>query len=162
MGSSYPQGLNAQNLIDQYSPGATIVSDCNTLGACGSLPNPFPPDYSTSVTANGQTSLINGDADFQGGTGSGVLIVNGNLTIHGGNGGFRWYGLILVKGTVTFQGGASAGTNIIGAVIAGQQANANVDTTLGGSVVINLDMCALRNSFKNQPLHMISARELLY
>ncbi|HET9696711.1 MAG TPA: hypothetical protein VFP40_07585, partial [Terriglobales bacterium] len=98
--------------------------------------------------------------DLHGGGGSGVLIVNGDLTIHGG--GFQWYGLILVKGTVTFQGGGSAGTNIIGAVIAGQDANANSDTTLGGSVVINMDTCAISNSFKGQPLHFIAARELLY
>ena len=158
--SSYPAGLDAQTLINQYSPGATTVSGCDTTGTCGTLPTPFPPTDPANATAAGQTSLINGNADIHGGGGSGVLIVNGDLTIHGG--GFQWYGLILVKGTVTFQGGGSAGTNIIGAVIAGQDANANSDTTLGGSVVINMDTCAISNSFKGQPLHYISARELLY
>jgi hypothetical protein len=103
-------------------------------------------------------SLLSGNVTLNGGGGSGVLLVDGDLTIHGG--GFQWYGLIVVRGVVTFQGGGSAGTNIVGAVISGEEANANA--TLGGSVAINLDVCAIRNAFRGQPLTALSSRELLY
>jgi hypothetical protein len=155
--SPWPSNLEAQSIIDQLSPAAVSVSDCSSNN-CGALPSPFPPTDPAAVTTAGQVSLISGNPTLNGGGGSGVLLVNGDLTIHGG--GFQWYGLIVVKGVVTFQGGGSAGTNIVGAVISGQEANAN--TTLGGSVVINLDVCAIRNAFKGQPLTYISSRELLY
>ncbi|HWR13244.1 MAG TPA: hypothetical protein VN577_00335 [Terriglobales bacterium] len=165
---SWPSNLEVGPLIDTLKPGSTNVATC-TSGICtlnsgtdvlGTLPTPFPPTDPASVTTAGQVSYVDGNITLNGGGGSGILIVNGDLTIHGG--GFQWYGLILVRGVVTFQGGGSADTNIYGAVIAGENTNANADTTLGGSVNIKLDTCALANSFKNRPLTYISSRELLY
>ncbi len=155
--SPWPANLDAQSIINQLSPAAVNVSDCASNN-CGALPAPFPPTDPASVNTAGQVSLITGNVTLNGGGGAGVLLVNGDLTIHGG--GFQWYGLIVVRGVVTFQGGGSAGTNIVGAVISGEEANAN--TTLGGSVVINLDVCAIRNAFRGQPLTYLSSRELLY
>ena len=49
-------------------------------------------------------------------TGAGILLVNGNVTFHGG---FSYTGLIICSGTVNFTGGGSDDVNIHGAVIAG-------------------------------------------
>ena len=155
--SPWPSNLDVVSIINQLKPTATTVSDCSSNN-CGTLPSPFPPTNPETVTTSGQVSYVPGNVTFNGGGGSGILLIDGDLTIHGG--GFQWYGLIVVKGVVTFQGGGSAGTNIAGAVIAGQEASA--DTTLGGSVSINLDKCALRNVFRTRPLNYISSRELLY
>jgi hypothetical protein len=169
VGSSWPSSLNVPSLINQFKPSSVNVATCSN-GSCtlnsgtnvmGPIVNISSSSFDpTTISTAGQVSYVGGSITFNGGGGSGILIVDGDLTIHGG--GFQWYGLILVRGTVTFQGGGSAGTNIEGAVISGQDANANVDTTLGGSVVINLDKCAVTNSLKGQPLVYLSSRELLY
>ena len=162
--ASWPAGLDVQTLIDTYKPGATTVTDC--ASGCGTLPNPFPPTTPSSPTypatpppVTNQVTYVGGNADFNGGGGSGVLIIDGDARLHGG---FQWYGLIIVKGTVDFTGGGS-GTNIVGAVINGQDVTLNSDLDkLGGSVEISLDECAIKNAFKGKPLTYISSRELLY
>jgi hypothetical protein len=165
--NNWPASLEVPPLIDRFKPSSVNVATCssgscslisgtNVMGPILTLPAPDP----AAVTASGQVSYIGGNITLNGGGGAGILIVDGDLTIHGG--GFQWYGLILVRGVVTFQGGGSANTNIYGAVISGEQTNANTDTTLGGSVNILLDKCAIANSMKGQPLTYISSRELLY
>jgi hypothetical protein len=178
--NNWPASLNIDTLINSFKPGsisvATQSSGSWNLNNGTNILGPFPTTAQLSdpalIAMSGQVSYIGGSIQLggsgsntfpsqcQGACGSGVLIVDGDLTIHGG--GFQWYGLILVRGTVTFQGGGSAGTNIYGAVIAGQDTNANTDTTLGGSVNIQLDKCAISNSMKARPLTYISSRELLY
>jgi hypothetical protein len=90
-------------------------------------------------------------------TGSGILMVNGDLTI---NGGLQFYGLIIVSGSVRFQGGGSAPTNIYGGVLSGTPLVDN--TTLGGSANIQYDYCALKWASKHQAPRLISMRELSY
>jgi hypothetical protein len=164
---NWPSSLDVPTLINNFKPTSVNVATCSS-GSCslnsgtnlmGTIVT-LPPTDPASITTSGQISYVGGNITMNGGGGSGVLLVDGDLTIHGG--GFQWYGLILVKGTVTFQGGGSASTNIYGAVIAGQDTNANIDTTLGGSVNIMLDKCAIANSFKGRPLTYISSRELIY
>lgn len=165
--SNWPSNLEAGPLIDLFKPSSVDVANC-TLGDCELKPDAtlgtpvsLPPSDPASVTTSGQVSYIGpGSIDLNGVSGSGILIVDGDLTIHGG--GFAWYGLILVRGVVTFQGGGPSDTNIYGAVISGEDTNANTDTILGGSVNIMLDKCAIANSMKGQPLTYISSRELIY
>jgi hypothetical protein len=92
-----------------------------------------------------------------GSVGSGILIVDGDLDIHGG---LQFYGLILVRGVVKFTGGGSDATNIFGAVLAGQESY--VDNTLGGSASINFNSCALKQNQTPQPPRLISIREATY
>ena len=101
--------------------------------------------------ANGATHLTGGSS------GSGVLLVQGDLYIDGG---LQFYGLIIVTGSVKFAGGGSNPTNIYGAIISGQPV---IDTTvLGGSANIHYDACALANQFKGQPPAVLASRELPY
>ncbi len=106
---------------------------------------------------NRQITYVPGNEHLCGNApGNGVLVVDGNLDI---NGGLQFYGLIIVRGVISFTGGGSAGVNIYGAVLAGQQSY--VDTTLGGSANIYFNFCALPQGSRDQPPRVLSFRELL-
>lgn len=128
-----------------------------TLGVPPNFP-PSPPSNPVGPTGMGpQVTYVPGDVHFSGNAvGNGVLVVDGNLDIHGG---LQFYGLIIVRGVISFTGGGSAGVNIYGAVLAGQQSY--VDTTLGGSANIYFNFCALPQGSHDQPPRVLSFRELL-
>ena len=78
---------------------------------------------------------IEGSANINGVMGQGVLIVNGNLDVQGG---FEFFGPVLVRGTINTQG---TGGHFNGGVIA---ANVNLDQSVVlGDAVINYSSCAL-------------------
>lgn len=144
-------------------------------GSCGTqssqtfgIPPTFPPTYDSTTGAlitTGQTPTPYSQATYVPGDlkltssaqGSGILIVDGDLDIHGG---LQFYGLILVRGVIKFTGGGSDSTNIIGAVLAGQESY--VDNTLGGSAVIDFNSCALKQNTIPQPPRLVSIREATY
>ncbi len=181
-----PWTYDISTLINQYSQGAVNVTgapynwSCSPPstsypnGTCGTqssatlgVPPPFPPTYNSDGSLNTtgvspapstQVTYVPGDLQLSGGSvGSGILIVNGDLNIHGG---LQFYGLILVKGVIKFTGGGSNSTNIIGAVLAGQESY--VDNTLGGSAVIDFNSCALKQGQTPQPPHLVSIRVASY
>jgi hypothetical protein len=126
----------------------------------GTLPVPFPPTYIPAQTGGTPQITYYGDGNSldlnAGSSGNGILIVDGDLTIHGG---FQWYGLILVKGIVDFTGGGS-GQNIWGAILNGTSITQN--DTLGGSATVAYDRCALDNTRTTSPPKMLSFREITY
>ncbi|HXV86536.1 MAG TPA: hypothetical protein VD793_07545 [Gemmatimonadales bacterium] len=78
---------------------------------------------------------VEGSASINQDRGQGVLIVNGDLDVQGG---FQFFGPILVKGTINTQG---TGGHFNGGVIA---ANVNLDQSVVlGDAVINYSSCAL-------------------
>ncbi|HSA94286.1 MAG TPA: hypothetical protein VLE48_14835, partial [Terriglobales bacterium] len=125
----------------------------------GTPPSPFPPvDPDNPIGAVNQVTYVPGDLKLtNAATGAGILVVDGDLEI---NGGLEFYGLILVKGVVAFTGGGANPTNIVGAVLAGQQSLDN--TVLGGSAVINYDLCALKQKQTPQPPAILAYREVRY
>jgi len=54
--------------------------------------------------------------------GQGILLINGNLEVDGG---FAWYGIVIVTGAMTFRGGGEK--NITGGVLAGNMTSVEVD-----------------------------------
>ncbi|HXE89778.1 MAG TPA: pilus assembly PilX N-terminal domain-containing protein [Terriglobales bacterium] len=136
-------------------------ADCGTHPdqQFGGLPSPFPPaDPSNPIGVVNQITYVPGDLKLtNAASGAGILVVDGDLEI---NGGLQFYGLILVKGVVAFTGGGANPTNIVGAVLAGQQSLDN--TVLGGSAVINYDLCALQQKQAPQPPTIIAYREVHY
>jgi Tfp pilus assembly protein PilX len=56
--------------------------------------------------------------------GEGILLVDGNLEL---NGGFAWYGIIIVTGALTFTGGGEK--NITGGVLAGEMTSLEVEVS---------------------------------
>ncbi|HWR49833.1 MAG TPA: hypothetical protein VN428_01920 [Bryobacteraceae bacterium] len=163
-------------MIERFKDGAVNVANapynwtCNP--ACGThssqvfgIPPRFPPnpvdaplsDPSLGAVSS-QITYIPGDATLTSSAkGNGILIVDGDLDIHGG---MQFYGLIIVKGVIKFTGGGSDKTNIYGAVLAGQKSL--VDNTLGGSAVINFNACALNQNETPQPPIMLNLHELTF
>jgi hypothetical protein len=128
-------------------------------GTLGTLPNPWPPaDPTNPVGAVNQITYFPGSVDIQAHTsGAGVLIVNGDLTIHGG---LEFYGLIIVRGVLTFSGsGNGQDYNVIGGMVAG---NGSVADSLSGGINVQFDRCALLNQQLQQPLQVVTTRELPY
>jgi hypothetical protein len=173
-------------LISSYKDGAKDVTkppynwtcsggNCGThSGGVFGVPPAFPPspvdnplyDSSYGSCSGGvgpgcpspQVTYIPGNAQLTAGSaGNGILIVDGDLDIHGG---LQFYGLVLVKGVIKFTGGGSDKTNIFGAVLAGQESY--VDNVLGGSAVINFNSCALKQNTGNKPPTMINFHEMSY
>ena len=139
----------------------TPYQNCGQLnaGALGTLPNPFPPtDPNNPVGIVNQITYVPGSFDLQAHTqGAGVLIVNGDLTIHGG---LEFYGLIIVQGVLTFSGsGLGQQSNVIGSIVAG---NGSVADSLSGGINVQYDKCALQQTKQAQPLQVLSTRELSY
>ena len=87
---------------------------------------------------------IQGSASLSGGTGQGVLLVDGDLSVQGG---FTFYGPVIVRGNLTATG---TGGHFNGGVMA-----ANVDlgqTTVLGNAVINYSSCAVSSVLSSTTL----------
>jgi hypothetical protein len=170
-----PWPYDVNSLVNQMrsAPGAIDVTQSSsynwncTGGSCGTrsgavfgIPPTFPPSPVDNPVgpANmaAQITYIPGDVQLTASAqGNGVLVVDGNLDVHGG---LQFYGLIIVRGTISFTGGGSQATNIFGGIIAGQQSY--VDNVLGGSAVVNFDRCALPGTNRNQPPRMLAVRDI--
>ena len=128
-----------QALVQMYRGMADVTLTSNQNGVDFGSPGNYVTVYSDQ-----SLSISNG-------TGYGLLLVEGNLTI---NGGVDWNGLILVTGTMTLNGGGGPNTvNIMGAVM-GQGI-----TNINGNVNITYDSCEVRNALNNKSLQVISWRD---
>jgi len=76
--------------------------------------------------------------------GCGILMVEGDLAVQGG---FHWYGVVLVTGSITFTGGG--GKNVTGAMLAGGTVSADL---VGGEANILYCSGAVRNQTQYMPL----------
>jgi hypothetical protein len=185
----WPANLNIDNLIKQYSTGATIPSfaiPSPTNPGCTGTKNlsAIPPSYLNCGTQSSQTfgtypsglptepspgsytsvtEYIPGSVKLtSAASGSGILIVDGDLEI---NGGLNWYGLILVRGQISFTGGAGQSTNLYGAVLAGKDITAtdqSVTDTFGGSINFHYDVCALNAGTGTAPPQLLATHEIMY
>jgi hypothetical protein len=94
----------------------------------------------------------NTDIKLSGGvTGCGILLVDGDLDMHGG---FSWHGMVIVTGSVLFLGGGDK--NITGALIAGGSVAADI---VGGNSNIVYCSSAIDDQTKNRPLLILSWQE---
>ncbi len=81
-----------------------------------------------------------------------MLLVQGDLMVQGG---FHWYGVVLVTGSVSFTGGAEK--NVTGALLAG--ANASADLVGGNANILYCSRAVYENSH-GLPLHVLRWVEL--
>ncbi len=171
---TYP--YDVPSLIQKYSnqPGAVNVTgapynmtcsgspaNCGSTSTTsfGTVPNPFPPtDPTNPVGIVNQVTYFPGSVDLQAHcSGAGILVVDGDLTIHGG---IDFYGLILVRGVLTFSGsGSGQAVNIIGGVVAG---SGSVADSLAGGINMQFDSCALAQNKIIRPPQALLYRELSY
>jgi hypothetical protein len=179
----WPNSLNIDNLINKYkslpgavSPNYSCTGTPNFTGTpevyknCGTQTSQqfgtYPTGLPVEPLAGSYTSVteyIPGSVKLtSAASGSGILIVDGDLEI---NGGLNWYGLILVRGKVSFTGGAGASTNMYGAILAGDDVNATNQSqtdTFGGSINFHYDVCALSNLGGSSPPQMLATHEIMY
>ena len=80
--------------------------------------------------------------------------MDGNLEI---NGGFKWYGLVIVTGALDFTGGGEK--NITGGVMTGENATVTVDVG-GNSAIINCSTVQPRLEDLVTPVRMVRWREV--
>jgi hypothetical protein len=142
--------------------GTLPTANCGQLnnGTLGTAPNPFPPtDPTNPAGAVNQITYVPGSFDIQAKTsGAGILIIDGDLTIHGG---LNFYGLIIVRGVLTFSGsGSGQNVGVLGSIITGNSSIA--DDSLKGGVNVQYDRCALLSNTNTSPPRVLSAHEVSY
>jgi Tfp pilus assembly protein PilX len=129
------------NITCSGSPQSCSGSDVNL----GTFPNGLGYYYSTgdlSISSNAST-------------GAGILVVNGDLTFHGG---FSYTGIIICSGTINFTGGGSDDVNIHGAVIAGHSIS-DTTTDIGGSINIQYNSCDVSTVYNNLPMTVLTFKD---
>ena len=94
---------------------------------------------------------VEGNLKLTGGRGQGILLVEGNLEVQGG---FEFFGPVIVRGALTTQG---TGGHFNGGVLA---ANANLDlSSVLGDAVITYSSCAIARALQyNAPGRLLSSR----
>jgi hypothetical protein len=130
---TYASGANLNGLTPSVSGGVCDASNKSNWG---------DPIHTTPSLAPCQTYFpiiyAQGNLKITGGTGQGILLVEGDLSVQGG---VEFYGPVIVKGSLTTQG---TGGHFNGGVMA-----ANVDlelNTLLGNAVVNYSSCALNRA----------------
>lgn len=135
---------------------------------CGTQPSQIYGVYPTGLPGNATGSVpmtvyVPGSVKLtSAATGSGVLVVDGDLEV---NGGLNFYGLILVRGKVSFTGGAGQNVNLYGAILAGEDVNATdqaMTDTFGGSINFRYDSCALNQQNSTVPPRLLATHEIMF
>jgi len=156
-----PYNMSCTGTPDFTSTPAVYAS-CGTVSgqAFGTYPSGLPDNSSGSVP---QITYIPGSARLSGNnTGSGILIIDGDLDVHGG---LAFYGLILVRGRIAFTGGGSQNVNLYGAILAGEDVNAQdiaLGDVIGGSFSFQYDSCALKQPTGQAPPKLLAEHEIMY
>jgi hypothetical protein len=128
--------------------GSSTTCDTSVMDNWG---DPMVPPSVAGCAGYFPIIYVNGDFQATGGFGQGILIVNGNVAVQGG---WQFFGPVIVKGTVTTQG---AGGRFTGGILA---ANIDLqqDVVLEGSVV-TYSSCALSTAMQaNAPGRLIRRR----
>jgi hypothetical protein len=86
-----------------------------------------------------------------GSSGCGTLIVEGNLNV---NGGFLWYGPVIVTGTITFSGGGDK--NITGGVMSGSTVES---ADIGGNIYILYCSIAIKKQTDDLPSVLLNWKD---
>jgi hypothetical protein len=132
---------------DTTPEGTNITGTGPTLdgaGTCDEAPLLNWGDIEPANPCGSFFPLIYHGADLRiqsGGTGQGVLLVEGDLALRGG---FVFYGIIIVQGAISTQGN---GNRIVGAVMASN--GLSLDETFTGGSQIQYSKCAVQRSILN-------------
>jgi hypothetical protein len=166
-GVNPPAGLSCTGTPNPFAV-PSVYADCGSMAgpSFGGYPTTLLPSPVFSPTGPGpQTTYIPGSVHLTGNTsGSGVLIIDGDLDV---NGGLNFYGLILVRGKISFTGGGSQAVNLYGAILAGEEVNAQDQAdgdSIGGSFNFQYDSCALKLPGKQQqgPATLLAEHETMF
>jgi hypothetical protein len=175
-----PWPYNIDKLINSYKSGATsppFASSCSgktdftasppVFAGCGTQTGQafgtFPGMDSTgqltgSPNVVDQITYVPGTVHLTGASGAGILIVDGDLIVDGG---FQFYGLLLVRGSVKFEGGGSDPKNLYGAILAGSDVTKGDVDAIGGNMNLQYDVCALAGTAYASP-RLLATHEIQY
>ncbi len=131
------------------SPGTNVTCSGGSCSGSNAVLGSYPSQMGYYY-ASGNTSITSNSS-----TGYGILVVNGNLTFHGG---FSFHGMIICNGTINFTGGGSDHVNIHGAIIAGQSIT-DTTTDLGGSINIQYNGCDISTVYQNMPMITLTYKD---
>jgi hypothetical protein len=126
-----PPGSNLGSLGPTFNAGTPVTCRFSDQQNWGDPDDPSSPcgNYFPLVYAPGDITL-------SGGSGQGILLVDGNLHLSDP---VRFYGIIVVQGTVSTDGG-----QVIGAVMAANQAG--LPTLISGTNQLNFSRCAINRA----------------
>ena len=136
-------------------PGGTYqIQPVVLTGACRTTltTNWGEPDKGTGSPCETYYPIIyaSGNLTINGVRGQGILLVDGDLSVQGG---FRFYGPVIVKGSLKTSG---TGGHINGAVMA---ANVDLETnTVLGNAVVNYSSCALLTVLANTSMPRLAGQ----
>ena len=162
-GLKSPAGMSCTG-TPNFNAKPAVYADCGVVGTdLGTYPPP-PGPPTTSAGAVPQITYIPGSVKLSGNNGAGVLIIDGDLDVHGG---LAFYGLILVRGQINFTGGGSQKVNLYGAILAGEDVTAQdiaIGDNIGGSFSFTYDSCALKQAGqqKQGPPVLLSEHEVMF
>ena len=141
-------GITLGLLNINISQGITSLKEWEASPGSGES-NCYNPNYNI---CNSDVDPVTNTTTITNQTGSGVLLVEGNLIMEG----TTWNGLILVTGELTLNGGA--GIVIEGAVLANWKVWIN--DTNPGPVTINYNSCAIDAALSSIPLRVLSWEDM--
>ena len=152
--TSSPIDIDVGAMIDANKAKANFsYTSLGTLtGATWGTPTAGATPQSPLTCGVENTVYINGNAKLTSGMGCGMLMVDGNLEL---NGGFQWYGPILVRGSLSYTGGGEK--NVTGGILAG--GTGSVDD-IGGNAVILHSNTALVQIAGKMPLTVLRWAEV--
>ncbi len=155
-----PSNIDVQSLVNQFKKRANFRYNVNSATLPGrdwgvppaghNLHNPPDCRIRNIVYFNTSGTYVRLS---RGSHGCGILAVEGDLSVQGG---FRWYGIILVTGSIIFTG--SGEKNVTGAVIAGGMASLGL---VEGGVNILFCSRAVHDQTSHLPPVILGRREVL-
>ena len=154
-----PKNLNVQAMVDSFKKSITNSYNVNSATLTGmTWGNPVEGATQQDALSCSERKIVYFNTNstyvklsaFT--SGCGILMVDGDLSVQGG---FHWYGVVLVTGSVTFSGGG--GKNVTGAMLAGGMVSADL---VGGDANIVYCSSAVNNQTDYMPLVTLRWLEL--
>jgi len=158
-GDSIPrtEDINVRALAETYARSADLTltdsSMQNVTTAWGTPDLTISTSHPIPTCTDPHIITYTGDLSLNNITGCGALVINGTLDIRGN---FQWYGPIIVTGRITLSGGGSDSKNIMGAVLSGDSAIAQVPDAIGGHTTITNCSKALKDARTTLPWTTLS------
>jgi len=159
--------LDVQSMVDSfigfadhtYNAGSETHTGTTVPGPGDGWGTPWPGITLQDPSSCSENTIVHYDTDgtditLSGGvTGCGILLVEGDLEIHGN---FSWYGVIIATGSVIFTGGGDR--NITGTMLAGGSADGDL---IGGNSNIVYCSSAVTDQTEGRALKLLTWKEAM-
>jgi hypothetical protein len=154
-----PRNIDVEKMVNEFKRKATHNYNVNSVTLTGmdwGSPTPGATQQDATSCSNRNIVYFNTNSTYVkltgGSHGCGILLVEGDLAIHGG---FQWYGVVVVTGSIIFTGGG--GKNVSGAMLAGGTTSADL---VGGDATVVYCSQAIHNQTDYLPLITLRWAEL--